>query len=908
VDTAKYAIGLRTARNCLIHPFGGVSNRPGTTFLGPVKDHDAVTRLIPFKFKTTDTYALEFGNLYMRVMRNDAHVTETALTGCTATAANPVVVTKTSHGFANGDEVFLENFVEMTQVNGKRFIVANQTANTFELTDQITGANIDGSAYTAETTGGDCARIYEIVTPYVTADLFAIKFTQSADVMTLVHKNYEPRELTRTDHAAWTLTAITFAPDQDHPVGQTVTQNGTPGSTTYSYKVTALNIDTGEESISALNNASSTPESATAADPVVVTDTGHPFGDGDEIEINGFVEMTEVNGRRFTVANSTANTYELAFEDGTNFTAESTGGTANQTFVTITNGNATLSATDNISLAWTSATDAGRYAIYKESNGLYGLIGETQDTAFIDNGIAPDLDTSPPRARNPFLFANNYPHAVGYYEQRRFFGGSTNNPDTWNASQTGNQSNMNTSEPGQDDDAMTVTLSAREVNEIRHFIPINDLIVMSSGSEWRVNSGQDTGFSATTLKQKPQTYWGTSEVAPLIVGNTVIFVQERGSVVRTLGYSLNVDGYTGPDASILARHLFEGKSIADWSFTQVPDNLIHAVMSDGTMNVLTYNQEQEVIAWTHYDTGGDYETSISLPDTTFNEDAAYFIVKRTINGNTVRFIERTHTRQFSDVRDAYFVDCGLSLDTPVTITGVTAADPVVVTATAHGFSNGDEVDIFDIVWVPDFDSFRNETQPDQLNTQRFTVSNKTANTFELQQNSVDIDGSAFNAYVSGGTVRLAVDTISGLDHLEGEPVAVLFDGNVTTSLTVASGAITLPRKASRVHIGLRYESDVELLDPEAPNGTIQGRLKKISHVILRFEKSRGLLIGPNSGDLTEVKQRKFEAMGDPTALVTDDLRQILPPEWNSNGRIFMRQIYPLPLTLLAAVPDIEIED
>src|SRR3990167_3980516 len=115
VDTAVYHVGLAEGNNIIIHTYGGASNRPGTIFLGPCKEHSYAPRLIPFQFKTTDQYVLEFGNLYMRVIRNDGYVTNTALTGCTATAADPVVVTKTSHGLANGDEVFLSGFTEMVQ-------------------------------------------------------------------------------------------------------------------------------------------------------------------------------------------------------------------------------------------------------------------------------------------------------------------------------------------------------------------------------------------------------------------------------------------------------------------------------------------------------------------------------------------------------------------------------------------------------------------------------------------------------------------------------------------------------------------------------------------------------------------------------------------------------------------------
>jgi len=132
VDTAAYQVALAKARNCVIHPYGGVSNRPGTIFIGPCNEHTYAPRLIPFQFKTADQYILEFGNLYIRFIRNDAYVTETALTGVTATKANPCVMTKTSHGYTTGDEIICSGFTEMLEVNGNRYKITRLNANTFK--------------------------------------------------------------------------------------------------------------------------------------------------------------------------------------------------------------------------------------------------------------------------------------------------------------------------------------------------------------------------------------------------------------------------------------------------------------------------------------------------------------------------------------------------------------------------------------------------------------------------------------------------------------------------------------------------------------------------------------------------------------------------------------------------------
>ena len=155
VDVSAYSIGLATAKNAVVHTYGGISKRPGSKFIGPVRDHDAgMVRLIPFEFKTDDSYILEFGDEYMRVIRNDAHVIETAQNIEGATKADPVVITITSHGYSTGDELLISGVSGMTQLNGKRFKITVLTANTFSLQDQVTEIDISGVEFTTYTSGG----------------------------------------------------------------------------------------------------------------------------------------------------------------------------------------------------------------------------------------------------------------------------------------------------------------------------------------------------------------------------------------------------------------------------------------------------------------------------------------------------------------------------------------------------------------------------------------------------------------------------------------------------------------------------------------------------------------------------------------------------------------------------------
>ncbi len=209
VTISKYKEGLSELTNMIVHPHGGVTRRPGTQFLGEVKDSSSFTRLIPFEFKTSDTYALEFGNTYMRVYRNGLQVLDSAKTISAITKANPGVLTSNSHGYSNGDEVFLLNTGAMTELTSRNYLVANVTTNTFTLTD-LFGNAINTTSFTTFDSGVTTSRLFELTTPYGTTDLPNLRFAQSADTMFLVHPDYAIRTLARTDHNAWTLATATI--------------------------------------------------------------------------------------------------------------------------------------------------------------------------------------------------------------------------------------------------------------------------------------------------------------------------------------------------------------------------------------------------------------------------------------------------------------------------------------------------------------------------------------------------------------------------------------------------------------------------------------------------------------------------------------------------------------------------
>ena len=229
-DLTKYPTGCKTLENFVVFPHGSAARRSGTQFVAEIKDSSAKTRLIPFEFSTTQTYMMEFGNQYIRFYKDNGQILESDKTISGATKANPVVITATGHNYSNGDEISITSVGGMTELNNKRYLVANKTTNTFEITD-IDGNDIDGTGFTTYTSGGVANRVYEISTPYLTAELFDLKFAQSADVMYITHPNHEVEKLSRTGHTSWTLADVDFTdgPYLDDNITATTLTPGSSG-------------------------------------------------------------------------------------------------------------------------------------------------------------------------------------------------------------------------------------------------------------------------------------------------------------------------------------------------------------------------------------------------------------------------------------------------------------------------------------------------------------------------------------------------------------------------------------------------------------------------------------------------------------------------------------------------------
>ena len=301
---------------------------------------------------------------------------------------------------------------------------------------------------------------------------------------------------------------------------------------------------------------------------------------------------------------------------------------------------------NTVDMTWDAVPGAERYNVYRAGGGVYGFIGTTEHPEFRDDNIAPDFSQSYPRQRTPFADANNKPAVVAFWNQRAAYARTYNKPNGIFASQIGNLFNMNVARPTTAIDAVTFAVAGRRVNAVLHLVPLKNLLVFTTDTIFSV----DKAFSPTEITVIPEGYRAACRVRPVVIDDIAMFGTQKGASIRTLGYQFEADGYRGNDLTVFAPHLFLNVTLVDMCWSEFPTSTVSAVMSDGAVRLLTWQQEQQVWGWSKMTTDGVIESCCTVSEG--GEDVVYYIVKR----GAKRYVEYTASTRWVDVADAVYLD------------------------------------------------------------------------------------------------------------------------------------------------------------------------------------------------------------------------------------------------------------
>lgn len=282
---------------------------------------------------------------------------------------------------------------------------------------------------------------------------------------------------------------------------------------------------------------------------------------------------------------------------------------------------------------------------------FYKVSGTVNEAVVTDvDGNTEDVGSTDAWAVGSFGPEYGYPSMGIFHQERLVLANTRHSPQTIWMSQPASWHNFGTSIPSKDDDSITVTLASKEVNEIRGLASRGDLLIFTAGGEWSAKAGSKSDvFTPSSLVVTPSGYRGSADIAPLDVGDVTLFVQRQGTVVRSIGYSLDVDGYASSDISILAEHLFKDNPVVAWAYQQTPWSVVWCVLADGTVAALTLQREHQVNAWTHQVFGGGPVMDVCcIPGTV--QDEVYFVVKWDGAGDYPYRVERLRHRDVNGER------------------------------------------------------------------------------------------------------------------------------------------------------------------------------------------------------------------------------------------------------------------
>ena len=914
-DVEKYDLGFRNARNWFVDYRGGASTRPQLEFVDYLMHDDKFVRIVQFQFNTTiaNTYAMVFGDQYIRFIQDGAYVLETPLSITNVTNADPAVVTTSAaHGYSNGDWVKVFSVEGMPELDSLSFEVANVTSNTFELLSPD-GTTFDSTTLAAYISGGSAARIYTVSSPYLAEDLRELTFDQFRDEVTITGTGYAPRKLIRSGSTNWTLSLTNFYGNTNAPTGLVITPSAA-GTASILYAVTAVDLE-GKESY-----AFSIGLGLNIVD--VVTQAGH-----NAIGWNIVPGAQYYNVYRSIVqadVNSMTHGYDLYYIGRTfgnsfidnNITADATK-TPPNLYSPFANG-AVLHI--DITSQGSGYPRAGTVPILTGAGGS-GFAGyPVVDSAGAISGVRivnPGANYPPGTtvtfsggggsgAAGTVILSEqsgNNPKTSTLWEQRRVYAGTENKPMTVFGSRVGAKDDFTYNLLGTDASSYELSIDSPELTPIKYMIegPLG-LFVFTEDHIKQIRGINDAPVTASSAKNEQRGSSGIGDVQPLRFEDAILYLRSQSTAVKEIKPTNLQNTYEFKDLTVFSSHFFKTDNpVQSWAIAPTPLQVIWAQRKDGSLLCCTYVPEHNVYAWTKHSTLGYFDDVESVKEDKL--DRVYCVVKREINGRMYRFIERMQERNIKTVEDLAAVDsCVASTlvypSAMITIGSTPTVDNrvgITVTADSAIFTSGDVGKHL------------------RCGGGRGTVASFVSST----EITVDFEILITDRYPEADRVPMfgtgdwsltpKVNKLGGLYHLEGETVQIFADGDEYPEQVVSNGMVNLDAPASKITIGLAYSGVLTTLPLTSQQQIITSREKRVVDVALRLLDSRGLFVAETESDIFyELKERTFEAYGEPTAM-QDGIKEIaVTSGWNKDGSVSIKKSRPFHSTLLGLISTVEI--
>ena len=538
----------------------------------------------------------------------------------------------------------------------------------------------------------------EVASPYQESELRELQYVQVNDIMYLAHANHAPRKLTRVSDTNWTLTTVawSYPPLLDQNL-TTTTIASSAASGTATLTASASTFVAGHvgsqwaiqwpRSSGSISETIDSNKTSTATLDIqggwTLTTVGTWIGTVRLLRIPQ-KEMDEDGGSGFTA-------YEVVREFNSlttarNFTATGTEDERVGLKLQVLNYASNTSA--RVFLESTDFNSGGTVTINSVASG-------TSAGATVNKWLGSVITGTTQWSEAAFSAVRGYPRAVAIHEQRLCFGGTAHQPNTVWCSKVDDFENFQLGVGA--DDGLQFTVASSEGNRIEWMFSQKRLMLGTSGDEWTIG-GADSGqaFSSTNVQAQKQSSFGSKTMRAILLNDVLLFVQRRGRKVRELTYNFERDGWVAPDLTVLSEHVTQGE-LVELAFQQQPDAILWAVRGDGQLVGMSYERDQEVVAWHRHTTDGEFESVATVYGLSGADDEVWLVVKRTIGGQTKRYIERFKADNRAKFEaqtkdDWWYLDCAkrYSGTATATITGLSHLEGKAVSVLANGAVQPDE--------------------------------------------------------------------------------------------------------------------------------------------------------------------------------------------------------------------------
>lgn len=516
----------------------------------------------------------------------------------------------------------------------------------------------------------------ELSTPYTAADLPALRFVQSVDVLYIASGNYPVKKIIRYSELSWQISDMSWIQPPMGDLNQNESLKVTPSATTgNSITLTAS---------SALFDSADVGNWMEISQRVSGTSVSITSGTSSAIGVGDVWKIITHGTWKGTV------TVESSMDGGSTWLEERKY-TGNEDYNPTETGNVDEYTLMRVKVSTSSGTCTCDFSAHAYTHTGYVEITAVTDSTHATAKVKKRLGATTATADWKFSAwdsVGGYPSCAAFFQDRLCFAGTDAFPQRVWMSKSGDYENFGVDKEAgtvTDDSAVTADLLSLQSFRITHMVAGNDLILLTEGNEWTI-SGSETVTPTSITPQSQQSY-GANDVAPIRSGNRIVYVQRRGSIVRDMGYNYDTDSYAGMDLTLLVRNLVRGYELTDSAFAQEPDSVVYFVRSDGVLLALTYLHEQKVYGWSHLVTDGAVESVCAVSEG--NRDIVYIVVKRTIEGSVVRYIERfAYNPETGTQRDYIMMDSAkaYALSGAVTeVTGLSHLEGKTVLAMGDGY-------------------------------------------------------------------------------------------------------------------------------------------------------------------------------------------------------------------------------